>query len=77
MTWRKREIMEMAREAGMTGLESSELLENFEVFAKLVREDEREECAKVCDYMASRCNDIRAAALESAAENIRARGEQA
>jgi len=36
---------------------------------------EREACAKVCDRMASRCNDIRAAALESAAENIRARGQ--
>jgi hypothetical protein len=35
---------------------------------------EREACAKVCDHMAARCNDIRAAALESAAENIRARG---
>jgi hypothetical protein len=35
---------------------------------------ERESCAKVCDHMAARCNDIRAAALESAAENIRARG---
>ncbi len=35
---------------------------------------EREACAKVCDHMATRCNDIRAAALESAAENIRARG---
>ena len=34
---------------------------------------EREACAKVCDHMAARCNDIRAAALESAAENIRAR----
>jgi len=40
---------------------------------QLVRADEREACAKVADHMASRCNDIRAAALESAAENIRAR----
>jgi hypothetical protein len=38
-------------------------------------EAEREACAKVADHMASRCNDIRAAALESAAENIRARGQ--
>ena len=43
-------------------------------FADLIRADEREACAKVADHMASRCNDIRAAALESAAENIRARG---
>ena len=35
---------------------------------------EREACAKVCDHMAARCNDIRAAALESAAGNIRERG---
>jgi hypothetical protein len=35
---------------------------------------EREACAKLCDYMAARCNDIRAAALVSAADNIRARG---
>jgi hypothetical protein len=38
-------------------------------------EAEREACAKVCDRMAVRSNDIRAAALESAAENIRARGQ--
>ena len=36
---------------------------------------EREACAKVCDRMAARSNDIRAPALESAAENIRARGQ--
>ena len=41
----------------------------------VVRSYEREACAKVVDHMASRCNDIRAAALESAAENIRARGK--
>jgi hypothetical protein len=35
---------------------------------------EREACAKVCDRMAQRTQDIRSAALESAAENIRARG---
>ena len=34
---------------------------------------EREACAKVCDRMAQRTQDIRSAALESAAENIRAR----
>jgi hypothetical protein len=38
---------------------------------------EREACAKVCDYMAARCiHDIRAAALMSAADNIRARGTE-
>jgi len=46
---------------------------NIKKLMALVRADEREACAKVADHMASRCNDIRAAALESAAENIRAR----
>jgi hypothetical protein len=53
-----------------------------EAFAKIQFESilqaikiEREACARVCDRMAARCNDIRAAALESAAENIRLRGE--
>jgi len=49
-------------------------VEILERFANLVRAAEREACAKVCDHMAARCNDIRTAALESAAENIRARG---
>ena len=43
--------------------------------AQKARADEREACAKVCDNMAMRSyKDIRAAALESAADNIRARG---
>jgi hypothetical protein len=54
MTWRKREIMEMAREAGLqiaTDVNWMPIvgLEYAEKFAKLVREDEREACAKVCD----------------------------
>jgi hypothetical protein len=44
------------------------------LLAKAMIAAEREACAEVADHMASRCNDIRAAALESAAENIRARG---
>ena len=35
---------------------------------------ERGECSKVCIQMANRCDDIRKAALEAAAEAIRARG---
>ena len=34
---------------------------------------EREACAQVCDRMAQRTQDMRSAALESAAESIRAR----
>jgi hypothetical protein len=39
-----------------------------------IAQAEREACAKVCDYMANRCDDIRKPALEVAAENIRTRG---
>lgn len=39
-------------------------------------ETEREACAKVCDLMARRTQDIRRAALEMAAENIRARSKE-
>jgi len=59
MTWRKREIMEMAREAGELNCDcclpyyEETDIEGFEGFlkrfAKLVREDEREACAKVCE----------------------------
>ena len=81
--WRKRTIMEMAREADIkfkTDVFRSDFCDgvyedDLEAFAALVREDEREACAKVADHMASRCNDIRAAALESAAESIRLRGQ--
>ena len=34
-------VIEMAREAGMTGLEDGGLLDNFLAFAELVRADER------------------------------------
>ena len=37
--------------------------------------EEREACAKVCETMARRTNDIRRAALEMAVENIMARGQ--
>lgn len=47
--------------------------ESWSFMCKKMVEFEREACAKVVDHMASRCNDIRAAALESAAENIKAR----
>jgi hypothetical protein len=73
----KEDIIRMAREAGW---DINDLIDVFdfgvrlEAFAALVVAAEREACAKLCDRMAARCNDIRAAALESAAENIRARG---
>jgi hypothetical protein len=47
-------IIEMAREAGAVfpadgSYHQFERHEDLEAFAKLVREDEREECAKLCD----------------------------
>jgi hypothetical protein len=73
--WRKRQVLEMAEKSSPSKQDWWKDDDALEAFAALVREDKREACAKVCDYMASRCNDIRAAALESAAENIRARGQ--
>jgi len=50
-------------------------VEEIEAFAELVAEAEREACAKLCEEMARRHDDIRRAALEVVAEWIRARGE--
>ena len=53
--WRKRTIMEMARETGLLDSRDDwssvpeEYMECITDFAKLVREDEREACAKVCE----------------------------
>jgi hypothetical protein len=72
------EVMELAQRAGTyTEVEDGEewlvMSESaFPVFAKLIIETEREKCAQLCERMAKRCNDIRAAALEVAAEYIRA-----
>ena len=49
-----RKMIDMAREAGMTGLESGGLFDNFLVFEELVRADEREACAKVCEELIER-----------------------
>jgi len=72
------DIIKMADASGLSyygmGKDRDRFLHHVETFANLVAAAEREACAKVCDRMAARCNDIRAAALESAAENIRARG---
>jgi uncharacterized protein involved in tolerance to divalent cations len=82
--WRKRTIMEMAREAGFEG--NSELTwegvictEELEAFAKLVREDEREACAIVCDDINAIYNwpenTAERIASQWCADAIRARGQ--
>tara|TARA_R110000868_G_scaffold232726_2_gene486293 strand:+ start:3628 stop:3846 length:219 start_codon:yes stop_codon:yes gene_type:complete len=44
-------VIEMAREAGFNKNELAYLGDNFTRFAELVRADEREQCAKVCDEL--------------------------
>ena len=66
------DIIRMARKAGVLSGYESEL---FQRFAALVAAFEREACAQLCERMAKRTEDIRRAALEMAAENIRARGQ--
>jgi hypothetical protein len=73
-------IEEMAREAGddwdSTLSTDKEFLKRF---AALVRADERESCANVCDDLAEVCEYerefIRAAQAEDCADAIRARGQ--
>jgi hypothetical protein len=74
----REDIIKWAQEAGIYVTRPDEFqnicIDDLERFAALVRADEREACAKVCERMARRTGDIRSAALEMAAENIRARG---
>lgn len=51
--WRKRQVMDMAEQAGMLQRHNTGhdiwIPEYLEHFAELVRADEREACAKVCE----------------------------
>jgi len=73
-------IQEMAREAGWDA-HHAEFDLRIEAFAALVREDEREACAKVCEEGIANADDWNSAHWDQACENrawaIRARGEQA
>ena len=75
--WRKRTIMEMAQEAGMLQRHNSGydiwIPEYLEAFAELVRADEREACAKVCEDI-GRAEEMQAIGNDYA-EAIRARGQ--
>jgi len=72
------EIIEMAKQAGMYGLVEGGLIEEFEVFAKLVAAKEREACAKVCEEIKNKYNNLgdsaERVAVEWCLESIRARG---
>ena len=79
------DIIRMAREAGFVRVVATHTdgsltttvapIEELERFAALVAAAEREACAKLCEEMARRHDDIRRAALEVVAEWIRARKE--
>ena len=69
-----RKMIDMAKEAGMTGLEDGGLFDNFLVFEALVRADEREICAKVCDAINEKEGFYECGQAEEAAKQIRARG---
>ena len=71
------DIIKLAQECQLIGMRphlDGIYQEALEKFANLVAAQEREECSKVCIQMANRCDDIRKAALEAAAEAIQARG---
>ena len=75
------EVIALARECQDVPLDDSTtniwvlFTEQLEHFAARVAAAEQEECAKLCEEMARRHDDIRRAALEVVAEWIRARGE--
>jgi hypothetical protein len=72
--WRKRTIMEMAKEAGVS-IRSNWAEQELEAFAKLVREDEREACAKVCESYTDKSDSDHEAHGYACAIAIRARGQ--
>jgi len=69
-------VIEMAREAGLVG--GPVYARGLERFAELVRADEREACAKVCEQIVANAIDWDSSYWDSASMNcsaaIRARG---
>jgi hypothetical protein len=66
-------VIEMAREVGFTDGELSFMTTMLEAFAALVRADEREACAKVCESIES--DGYLTIEHQQCAAAIRARGE--
>jgi hypothetical protein len=66
--WRKRQVLDMAREAGWMHEHDSEtgfVAEAAFKFAELVRADEREACAKVCEDSVEYAGDTLADAIRA------------
>ena len=78
------DIIRMAQEAGITyelvvsgwGQHWIDIPAQFERFAALVAEHEREACAKVCEQLAKTLADHKAIGAEECAASIRARGQE-
>jgi hypothetical protein len=65
------DIIRLARDAGLTGLVEADVIENFERFAALVAEAEREQCALVAESYEPTCESC----PSGVANAIRARGK--
>ena len=72
--WRKRTIMEMAKESGFIDADWNYtiIVPYLEAFAAQVREDEREACAKVCENVVSNEGYVQS---KWCVDAIRARGQ--
>ncbi len=66
-------IAELAREAGIRDCTCNGTLGCLELFAELVRADEREACAKVCEEVGEESDSFTRDILRSTAAAIRAR----
>lgn len=66
-------IPELMKQAGWRHCAEGQKTTQYCGMAEQARLEEREKCAKICEEMAIRYTDMRRAALEMAAENIRAR----
>ena len=69
----RKDIIRMARNAGLVGLEQGGILENFQRFAELVAQAEREACARLAEDQWETVGTQRRTA-ERCAAAIRARG---
>ena len=70
----KEEIIERARKAKLSYGSDLHVLRSVITFAKLVAEKEREECAKLCDYVYN--NIVTDEHIKNMAFKIRARGQE-
>jgi hypothetical protein len=70
------QTMRLAVEAGFLDGDLELFPETIERFAQLVRQDEREACAMLCDVMAKHPEYAESATTKLAAAAIRAKGEK-